>query len=237
MDVYRLAHHAAQVAEQARLNQVAVVSSGSVACGRSVWRRSGNRHGWPDMQTLAMLGSAEAARAWQRALSEHGLAASQLLVTHRELDADTEGGSLTKALRANLTHGVVPLINENDAVSEQELAELAYGGDNDGLGAHIAISMQAGSLFLLTEAPAVLDEAGERVQEVACTHTAHTAAAALAKGGNGKGRGGMASKIAAASRAARAGIAAYIGSADDDLADIRQGRRGTYFLPKKPSDV
>ena len=83
MDVYRLSRYAAQVAALQARFRIVIVSSGSVAVGRGIAQRTELKQAAPDMQTLAMLGSAEAAVAWQRALRTHGLLASQLLVTHR----------------------------------------------------------------------------------------------------------------------------------------------------------
>jgi glutamate 5-kinase len=206
---------------------VVVVSSGSIATGMAL-RAAANQRTKVSDQTLAMLGAPQSVGAWQAAFARHDVLAGQLLVTHREIDDPDEGAMLKRALHDNLSAGVISVINENDALSDVELAKLSYGGDNDGLAAHIAKAVGAQSLLLLTGVRGLIDTNGQTVSMVNKDNL--VAAQALAGESDGLGRGGMASKLAASILANESGITAHIAHAEADLLQVLDGVSGTTVL-------
>jgi len=228
MDALLLNHYATELVTVKKQYDLIVVSSGSIAVGRALW---GNReplnNGEEFMQTLATIGSGRAFTEWQFALANHGLMAGQLLVTHHEIDDKDEGNILRKAISANLEADVINIINENDALSTEELRRLSYGGDNDRLAAHIARSVGANTLCLMTDVEGLLDDNGAPISTVTVENSLK--AIELAGGAGISGRGGMKSKVESALLAARGGVEAHIAHAGAHLLDVIRGRVGTSF--------
>lgn len=236
MDSGKIDHYTPKLACLNETNEIIVVSSGAVAVGRFLWEQ---RHGASDEvsdQSLAMLGSANVVKTWQDSFAKLDLLAGQLLITHREIEDPQEKPALVRALERNLGLGIITVANENDALSEEELAKLAYGGDNDGLASHLARVMGASCLFLLTETNGLLDGQSRVVQRVEYNTYAHNRARSYSHGRPHKGRGGMRSKVDAAIKAADSGIDAYIAGADEDFEAILAGEVGTYFMRQHGSE-
>ena len=231
IDHTRLEEYAAGLALLHRTHELVLVSSGSVVAGRVLWDAYAADPGETvSLRTLAMLGSGQAFTAWQTVLLRHGIIAGQLLVTHREVDDPSEGPSLRAAVAGNMRLGIVTVVNENDALSDLELAKLSYGGDNDGLAAHIALSLDAQALLLMTDV-AGLQIDGRTERHIAADELHRQRAAAAASGTGGVyGRGGMASKVTAALQAARGGIEAYVAKAGCDARQVLAGGSGTHFV-------
>ena len=127
---------------------VFVVASGSVAVGETVWREIYADRPLPNKQTLAMLGTAPAHMVWQKKLAERGLPAGQLLATHHQIDDRSRTAVLDATIKDAFTNDVVPVGNENDAMSLEEMAKLSYGGENDGLASHMAVRFNAFALII-----------------------------------------------------------------------------------------
>ncbi len=230
MDQQRLLKYAADLAALHEQANIIVVSSGSVAAGRYLWAKNYTGKADANIRHFAMLGSAVAFTSWQESLLAHGILAGQLLVTHREVDDPTEGPSLLAAIEANMKACIITIINENDALSDTELAKLSYGGDNDGLAAHIAISLGAKKLCLLTDVDGVLVK-GKLLARVEANEAAPADVSAYVLATtNPSGRGGMISKITAASAAAKHGTDAFIANANAGLQLVVTGQSGTHFV-------
>lgn len=230
MDMGRIQGYAKQLAQLSSDFNLVVVSSGSVATGRALWGQAGHK-GHISAQSLAMLGSGEAFVAWQKVLLDCGLLSGQLLVTHREVDDPTEGPSVRAVIEQNNAAGIITIVNENDALSDIELAKLSYGGDNDGLAAHIATKVGAWSLCLMTDKDGLLNSSF-----LVRTVGADEAEWAAAKGYcatkmplGSLGRGSMLSKVEAATGAAKIGIDTYIANANADIHYVLSGNIGTHF--------
>lgn len=230
MDRERLGNYTADLATLRQRYGLIVVSSGSVAVGRSLWRQSERAEQAVSDRSLAMLGSGRAFTAWQEAFAHHGVLAGQLPITHREVDDPKEGRSLLSAIQENLASGIVTVANENDALSDIELAKLSYGGDNDGLAAHLAVAVRATALVLMTNQNGLkcgdktIAEVGSLTHERAATYQY------IEQHKSPEGRGGMESKFKAAADAADAGIDSYIASASHSVEDILNSTQGTHFV-------
>ncbi len=216
-------------------HHVVVVTSGAIACGWAALGRPGPRPSDPAvLQALSAVGQQRLMRAWQDALGAHGLLAGQVLL------APLDFGHRRQYLhaRATLQHlwdlGVLPIVNENDAVADEEIRF----GDNDRLAALVAHLAGADLLVLLTDAPGLLsadprlDGSGSLIEEVM---EIDQRLMDVAGGPGSVGSGGMASKLAAARMASRSGVTTVIadGRRPGVLAGALGGARGvgTVFRP------
>ncbi len=200
---------------------VCVVSSGAIAFGLrrlDVERRPSSL---PRLQAASALGQAALQRAWQDALAPHGIEAAQILLTSAEIADRRAYVNVRNALGALFALGAVPVVNENDATSTDEITF----GDNDALAAQVAVLVRARLLVLLTSVAGVLQD-GVLIEDGASARSA-----VLGRGG-ALGRGGMESKVAAAELAAGAGISTVIADGADPgvIARASAGRAaGTRF--------
>ena len=220
----------AEVAEIVRAGTpVCVVSSGAIALGLRRMGLARRPSSLPRLQAASALGQAALQRAWQDALRPHGLEAAQILLTGAEIADRRAYVNVRNALGALFALGAVPVINENDATATDEISF----GDNDALAAQIAVLGRARLLVLLTSVPGVLtrapgSEGAELIADGSAAEEAVFGAASAA------GRGGMASKVAAAELASAAGIPTVIaaGAGERVLPPILAGEpRGTSFTP------
>ncbi len=190
---------AAEVAElKAQRRQVVVVSSGAIALGvqRLGLARRPKDMAW--LQAAAAAGQSTLMQRWEAAFAPVGLTAAQVLLTHADLADRARTNNARAALDALLEANAVPIINENDAVSVEEIKF----GDNDQLASMVVPLVGADLLLLLSDVEGLLDERSERVPLLRdATEARHLAGASR----SGVGTGGMASKLEAARRATLAG--------------------------------
>ncbi len=195
-------------------HRVVVVTSGAITAGWSALDRSGARPTDPAvLQAVSAVGQHRLMSAWQEGLAPHGLLAGQVLLApldfvHRQQYLHARG-----TLAHLLELGVVPVVNENDAVADEEIRF----GDNDRLSALVAHLVGADLLVLLTDAPGLLTadprtaaEASLIEEVVAIDHRLEQVAGGP---GSAAGSGGMASKLAAAKMATWSGVATVIADA------------------------
>lgn len=220
---------------QERYNTI-VVSSGAAAMGRWLWEEHGGGEEMPTPQEQAMMGSAYACIGWQSELLKRGIFSGQLLTTHHEIEDKIERPVLSEALYNCFERGIVPIVNENDALSIKELAKLAFGGDNDGIAAHIARLVGAKHLILFTKRGGFFDEDRQEVREIRPEQRSWALDIAKrrqtdrqAKGK--KGRGGMPSKLHHGFKAADAGTGTHIARAGARIEAVLDGEEGTYLAP------
>jgi len=223
-----LAARAADVgAITARGEHVCIVSSGAIALGLPLIGTNRRPRATPQLQAASAAGQVRLQLAWEAALRRHGLRVAQVLLSAGDLADRVAYVNARNALQALFRLGVVPVVNENDATATDEITF----GDNDALAAQVAVLLRARLLVLLTE-----------VDGVYTAHPATAGARPIAKGesvraaafgpGSALGRGGMASKVAAAQLAAEAGIPTVIASGQGPgvVAAIAEGEsRGTHF--------
>jgi glutamate 5-kinase len=225
----------AALAKQGR--EVIMVSSGAIAEGmkRLGWRaRPRELH---ELQAAAAVGQMGLAQMYERKLSEHGMGSAQVLLTHADLADRERYLNARSTLLTLLAHQVIPVINVNDTVVNDEIKV----GDNDTLGALVANLVEADALVILTDqrglytADPRTDANATFVQEA----RAGDAALELMAGGAGSaiGRGGMITKILAAKRAAGSGATTVIawGREPDVLLRLAAGESiGTALVAATP---
>jgi glutamate 5-kinase len=224
-----LAARAAEVEELVRGGEpVCVVSSGAIALGLPRLGLKRRPSATSRLQAASAVGQSRLQAAWDSALRAAGVEAAQILLSAPDLAERASYVNVRNAFETLLKLGVVPVVNENDATATDEIAF----GDNDALAAQVAVLTRARLLVLLTEVDGVY--ATHPARPGGAELLADGAAAADAELGRGStlGRGGMASKIAAARLAAAAGIPSVIasGRGRDVLGPIVAGEsRGTRF--------
>ncbi len=142
------------VAQVARLRQgggeVIVVTSGAIAAGRQRLKVREERKDIPFRQVLASVGQSHLMQTYDQLFSKHGLVVAQTLLTRRDLVDRVAYLNARNTLLALLELGAVPIVNENDAVAVEEIADTVIG-DNDNLSALVANLVDADLLVLLTD--------------------------------------------------------------------------------------
>jgi glutamate 5-kinase len=232
---------AALAADIARLHgegcEVLVVSSGSIALGRSRLKLPRGPLKLEESQAAAAVGQIALARIWSEVLDAHGIDAGQILVTLQDTEERRRYLNARSTIGKLLEWRAVPVINENDTVAT---AEIRYG-DNDRLAARVATMASADLLILLsdidglyTAPPAQNPDA--RLIPVVETITADIEAMA-GTAASELSRGGMRTKIEAAKIATTGGTHMLIasGKIEHPLQAIADGGRCTWFLtPANP---
>jgi glutamate 5-kinase len=228
------------VAQMAALHrsgkELVVVSSGAVGSGMGVLGFQRRPTELAALQACAAVGQSRLMATYEKLFGEFGLNVAQVLLTHHDLQHHDRHLNARNTLVRLLEHGVVPIVNENDAIS---FTELKFG-DNDKLSALVACLLPADLLIILTTVDGVIqnfgqpdaatiqqiDEISSQIEGLAGGTLSETAV------------GGMISKIQAAKMVVRSGIPLVIASGrkHDVLASVLQGRpEGTLFLanPRK----
>lgn len=222
------------VAAQVRGQQIMLVTSGAVALGRRILKLPKGTLPLEHSQAAAACGQIRLISAYQDALARHQRPVAQLLLTPHDTEARQPYLNVRATLRNLLNLGVLPIINENDAVTTPALRFT----DNDQLAARVAAMMEADCLLLLSDIDGLytadprLDPAAQFIPEV--RHITPEIAAMAGESRSGTGRGGMKTKLAAARIAIKAGCATGIarGSVARPLQALLDGGRCTWFLPE-----
>jgi len=213
LDHAAVARWAAQIAELRKSGKsVVLVSSGAIAEGvkRLGWRaRPSSVH---ELQAAAAVGQMGLVQAYETAFSKFGLRTAQILLTHDDLADRRRYLNARSTLRTLLGLSVIPIINENDTVTTDEIRF----GDNDTLGALVANLIEADVLVLLTDQSGLYTADPRRDPGATIVRTMRAGdprLEAMAGGaGSAHGKGGMLTKVLAAKRAARSGASTVIAS-------------------------
>src|SRR6186713_2419650 len=237
----RSAWLAALAADIAKLHgegrDVLVVSSGSIALGRSRLKLPRGPLKLEESQAAAAVGQIALARIWSEVLGDHGIGAGQILVTLQDTEERRRYLNARSTITRLLEWRAVPVINENDTVAT---SEIRYG-DNDRLAARVATMVSADLLVLLSDVDGLYDAppgagAAANLIPVVKRITPQIEGVAGAAGSE-LSRGGMQTKIEAAKIATTAGTHMVIasGRVDHALQAIADGGRCTWFLtPANP---
>ena len=212
--------------------EVVIVSSGAVAAGRAVIHRKATAGAaMAERQALAALGQAQMIGLWQRFFDRP---VAQVLLTHDDLRNRRRYLNARATLNELLALGALPVINENDTVSVDELKL----GDNDNLAAVIAALVDADALFIATDidgfytANPRVNAHAQPIQDVEALTPEFFAMAGEA--GSSLGTGGMRTKLEAAAKAAAAGIETFLfnGTRAEAVRGLAQAQfSGTRFRP------
>ena len=213
--------------------EVIIVSSGAIALGRA--RIQTDPRKLADKQAAAAVGQSILMKAWEEALAPHDLLAGQILLTRDDTERRRRWLNARATAQALLHHGIIPVVNENDTVTTEEIRY----GDNDRLAARTAQLAQADLLILLSDVDGLYTADPRRdpdAQHLPVIEQLTPEILAMGAGANadaGVGTGGMATKLAAVQIAGSAGCATLIASGLErhPLKAVRDGAKATLFHP------
>lgn len=217
--------------------EVVLVSSGAIAVGRAKMNLPYHGATTAEKQAAAAIGQCELMDIYDRAFGNYGRTTAQVLLTKDVLDNEHSKQNAVNTFEQLLSMGVIPIVNENDTISFEEIEF----GDNDTLSAMVAAMIHAQSLVLLTDIDGLYNKnpAEPDAQLIPVVFRIDDELRAVAGGSGSKvGTGGMITKLNAAEIATKAGIAMSIanGKSPELLYDIYEGHSvGTLFLPQEQS--
>jgi glutamate 5-kinase len=204
--------------------EIIMVSSGAVAEGMKRLGWATRPHQIHELQAAAAVGQMGLAQMYETWLRKHNLGSAQVLLTHADLADRERYLNARSTLLTLLKLGVVPVINENDTVVNDEIKF----GDNDTLGALVANLVEADALIILTDQKGLYTADPRKDPAAQFVHEARAGDPALEvmAGGAGSsiGRGGMLTKILAAKRAAGSGASTAIAWGREPDAMLRLAR-------------
>jgi glutamate 5-kinase len=213
---------------------VVVVTSGAIARGMHLLELPVRPREIAELQAASAMGQGRLYRTYDELLREKGVRSAQVLLTFFDMSARTHYLNARRTLQTLLDWRVVPVINENDTTTTDEISF----GDNDFLAAQVAVLLSARQLVLLTDTPGVftadprVDPAARLIEEI--TDFESLGSAEIGMTPSPLGSGGMRSKVVAAEMATAAGIPTVIGSGFEPgvLARAWAGQpTGTHFTP------
>jgi glutamate 5-kinase len=232
--IQTLAKEVAQLAASGR--QVLIVSSGAIGMGAKRLKLDGAVTDMKLRQACAAIGQPLLLHEYHTAFANEGLIVSQVLLTAEVLDKRKTYLNLQNAIETLLKLGVIPIINENDCISTEEIGT-AFG-DNDKLSALVASKIDADLLIMLTDIDALYDKDPRKHDDARPVDVVHEITDEIIKAAGSKGSahstGGMKTKLTAAGIAAKAGCKMVLanGAENDVIKKIMEGARiGTLFLP------
>jgi len=227
----------AQVAKlKAQGREVIVVSSGAVLAGIKALRLNRKPFSLSEKQALSAVGQPYLMAEYRDSFKRFGIETAQVLLTAEDLRSKERFLNAKNTFNSLLKFGVVPIVNENDTVSTEEIKI----GDNDNLSAHVSVLVDAELLVILTTSSGIYDKdpsvhsdaklipVVEEPSELlkVCDFSTQTAF----------GTGGMATKVEAAAKAAKKGIPVIVAGGREErvLERILEGERvGTIIMPSK----
>lgn len=194
---------------------VVLVSSGAIGVGVGKLGLSEKPKDMPSKQAAAAVGQCELMYLYDKLFSEYGHITGQVLLTKDAIEHDTRRINAHNTFMRLIEMGVVPIVNENDAVSTEEIEF----GDNDTLSAYVACLCESDLLVILTDIDGLYDSdprKNEKARLISQVEKITEDILALGgDAGSSRGTGGMITKLHAAQIASQKGIKTLICSADD----------------------
>ena len=237
LDLEMLATLVGQIARlQARGCEIMLVSSGAVSAGSHVLRKKSTNHGLPMRQVLAAVGQTRLMNAYEQLFDWHDIAVAQALLSRRDLSDRLGYLNIRNTLLGLLEHEAVPIINENDVVSVDELSGEVFG-DNDTLSAMVANIVDADLLVMLGEVGGLytadphLDPDAKLIPSV--ERLSDDIESMGGPSWQDQGRGGMATKLDAARLATASGVDTVIanGRIANAIVRLTEGESLVTFFP------
>jgi glutamate 5-kinase len=217
-------------------HEVVLVTSGAIARGMRLMDLGVRPRAMDDLQAASAVGQGKLYRAYDELLASHGLKSAQVLLTFFDISARSHYLNARQTLRKLLEWNVVPVINENDTTTTDDISF----GDNDFLAAQLAILLGASQLLLLTDTDGLftadprVDPEAALISEVVDFERLDELSIGVST--SPLGSGGMRSKVVAADMATAAGIPARILNGTRPGAILRAvagGPEGTAFAVQR----
>lgn len=215
--------------------EVVVVSSGAIGAGRKALGIKERPKTLSVKQACAAVGQARLMMIYQKLFAEYNQNIAQILITKRIMLNDISKENAENTFEELLSMGVIPIVNENDPISTDQIQEEAFG-DNDTLSANVAELVKADLLILLSDIDGLYTDDPHKNPDakfISYVENIDGELEAMAKGAETSlGTGGMTTKIAAAKIANEAGVDMVIANGDDvhNVSKIVNGEEiGTLF--------
>ncbi|MFH1791538.1 MAG: glutamate 5-kinase [Candidatus Omnitrophota bacterium] len=219
--------------------EVILVSSGAIAAGMSLLNIKKRPADLAELQSIAAIGQTRLMDTYNKYFRKYGRLTGQILITQDDFDDRRRFLNIRYTIGTLLKRGVVPVVNENDTISTEEIK----CGDNDRISYLVADSIGADTLILLTNVDGLLGADGRVVREIAdLSADVHELASGRACGKaavSGAGTGGMRTKLMAAECAVRAGIDCYIanGKREGVINEVIKGSGCFTFFKAKTTNA
>lgn len=217
-------------------NEIVLVSSGAIGMGAGKLGLSRRPEDIPGKQAAAAVGQCELMYTYDKLFSEYRHTVAQILLTGSDIQDEKRRENFHNTMFRLFDFGALPIVNENDTVATEEIVI----GDNDTLGAEIAVSISADLLVLLTDIDGLYQEDPRKNPSAKLIHEVVEITPEIEQlaGGRGStlGTGGMYTKLQVGKKATAAGIEMVIanGARPQNLYDIMEGKSvGTRFLAQK----
>jgi len=219
-------------------NEIALVSSGAVACGMEIEKLNERPKDTLKLQLLSGEGQAVLMKRYEELFEKENIRIAQVLLTHHNFDTKDEKEVIVNILCAYLKQGIIPIINENDLINKEELEDNKLFPDNDILAALVAKEIKADLVIILTDVDGLcksnpkINNDSELIEEV--TNIDENIKKMAQKETNSLGLGGMYSKIIAAEMLTKSGIDTIVANGNFKLKDILENKvKRTVFRAKK----
>ncbi|HEV8379327.1 MAG TPA: glutamate 5-kinase [Tepidisphaeraceae bacterium] len=209
---------------------VTIVSSGAIGAGLRELKLPKRPVDLAQLQAVAAVGQRRLMDCWAAAFAPHGMLVGQVLLTREDIDSRKRFLNFRNTIHAIHELGAIPIVNENDTVSTDELVKISFG-DNDILAAMVTHALRANLLVLLTVVDGLLDADSKPVRLVESIEEARRLVRAER---SDAGKGGMDSKLAAAETVGESGEAMVVANGREPgiLGKILSGAEvGTLFVP------
>ncbi len=218
--------------------QVVIISSGAIGMGAGQLRLADKVRGMKIRQACAAIGQPLLMAEYRKAFAKLKVTVAQVLLTTEVLNNRRTYLNLRNSIETLLQLGVVPILNENDSVSTDEIGT-AFG-DNDRLSALVASKIDADLLIMLSDIDALYDKDPRRFKGAKAIHTVYEVTEEMVRTAGSKGSkyatGGMKTKMEAARIASNAGCRIVLanGRLKNIIGRIIEGAEvGTVFMPKR----
>lgn len=222
---------------------IILVSSGAIGIGLGKLKIGSRPRATAERQAIAAVGQCELMQIYSKTFAEYGHIVGQILLTRDVISNEYSRVNVVNTFETLLKMGIIPIVNENDSVTTEELEDRYRSGfgDNDTLSAIVASLVEADLLINLTDRDGFYSEDPDKNPDAGfigfiaeITPQIERAAGGV---GSARGTGGMETKIEAAKVAMSAGIDMILANGEDPalIYDILEGKEiGTYFKARAP---
>ena len=216
--------------------EVVLVSSGAVTAGISKLGLNHRPKSLREKQATAAVGQCELMRLYDNYFDMYGHTVGQVLLTGETIRREKARINAENTFSMLLSYGCIPIVNENDTVSSEELEAIATFGDNDRLSAYVAVLCRADVLVILSDIDGLYDSDPRKNPDAKIIHEVEKIDEKILSFGGGagseRGTGGVAAKLEAAKITCTNGITTYLLSGEDPgiLYELDEGKcPGTVF--------
>ncbi len=239
MNLTRMDRLALSISELMNENrEVILVSSGAIGVGMGKFNFHRRPRAMGMKQALAAVGQCELMNIYSRLFGAYNHMVAQILLTKTDVDDEIKRQNVMNTFQSLMDIGVLPIVNENDTVSVDEIKSLTMFGDNDTLSAVVAKLVCADLLIILSDIDGLYDmnpKENSGCHLISVVEDLDAVRHCAGGSGTNRGTGGMITKLDAAEIATQSGVNMIIANGKDPLVllDILEGREiGTLFVKK-----